>query len=541
MSDDEKKPEETRPEAPSEEPVPEESRSEKPRRGGASVLRGVGLAVSAVVLLGAGAAAVVVAESVPPGDRATVQVPAVNVPAGPVTQVCAGPAELTAGGGMSIDPELDPQDTEPTTLTKTYTLPRGVAGPAEATYAELDAEPAELSEAGEVRTLEVREPASGGFLEAGPVDDLAALAGGATVTRTNAGDLRGLAAAPCQAPTSTAWLVGGGTDLGQSAELVLTNTGDTPASVTATMWTSLGRADAPQLSEIVIAPRSATSVLLEGVSAGDRALALRIDASGGQIVARVQDQQLDGLVSAGVDLVTRAAPPGLDVTVPGVVLEESDIEEKGSALRLVNPGQETATASVRLLGPDGPVDVPGAEEVVLDPGVVLDLTLAGIEPGAYAVEITSDRPVTGSVVLTRVGQAGEIDPDVPPVERAWTAAAEPSRAGLLHTSTFGDLVDSATVVLTNPGEQDVEVELVPVIAGGEIGDPVRVTVPAGSTVTRDAAELTDGGPAVRLTADGGGLVASTVLTAAADDGELISVLPMTPDPHEQRTVRVDLR
>lgn len=508
-----------------------------------SVARGLGLTVSGLALVTAAAGAVVGAAAWPAGERQPVEAGVVDVPAGPVTAVCAGPPALTAGEGMSVDPELDPANVTPTTLTQLLTLPRGDAGAAQATYTPLDGEPQELARAGKVRALEVHDPGGGALLRAEPVGDVAALPAGATLTRTDAGDLRGLAAAPCQGPQSTTWLVGGGTDLGQSAQLVLTNTGDTPATVTATMWTTLGLADAARLAEIVVAPHSETTVLLEGVATGDPALALRVDATGGQVAARVQDHQLDGLVGAGVDVVTPAAPPALTVTVPGVVLTESGTDDPAaSAVRLVNPGEETATASVTLLGPDGEVEVPGAEDVVLDPGAVLDLTLAGVDAGAYAVEITADRPVTGAVVLARVGKAGELDPDVPPVERAWTPAADPAATGVLLTPGLGEVVDAATLTLTNPGADDVETELVPVGDGGTLGDPVGVTVPGRSTVTADAAKLAEGTVAVQVRTEGGtGVLAASVLTAEAGDGELVSVLPLSPDPHAARSVRVEVR
>ncbi|MFC7405071.1 DUF5719 family protein [Georgenia alba] len=530
-------------EAPTDGPTAESPTADRPsgRVGVMAVLRGFGLAVTAVVVLAAAGGIVIAAENDPPPEPEQVSASPVDVPAGPLTQVCAGPAELTTGEGMGVDPALDPADVEPHGLTRILTLPRADGRAPEGTYVPIGGEAEDLAPAGQVGRLGITDPDRGGILTAEPVGDVAALAAGATVTRTNAGDLRGLAAAACQTPASTTWLVGGGTDLGQSSQLVLTNTGQTPATVRATMWTSLGVADAPRLSEIAIAPGEQVEVLLEGVAAGDPSLALRVDAAGGQVAARLQDLQLDGLVSAGLDHVTTAAPPGLRRVVPGVVLGESDIDDAvASQLRLVNPGEEEATARVRLLGADGPVDVPGAEEVVLDPGTTLDLTLAGIPAGAYSVEITSDRPVTGGVVLTRIGQAGEIDPDVPPVERAWTAAAEPAAAGILQTPTSEGVVDGATLVLSNPGEDDVEVSLTPVTEQGETGEPETVTVPAGSTLTRDAAALNDGGPAVVVRSDGGGVVASTLLTADGADGELLSVLPMTPDAHESRSVRVDV-
>ncbi|MPV38063.1 DUF5719 family protein [Georgenia subflava] len=525
---------------------PEEGVAARKQPRGRAAVRRLGATVSALVILAATAGAVLAGEQWSAPVAAATPAGAVDVPAGPVTAVCAGPPTLTTGEGMSVDPEIDPADVVPSTLTRLLTVPRPDAAAAEASYTLLEGATEELTRSGSVRELTLTDPDGAGVLEAQPVDGVSALAGGATLTRTNAGDLRGLSATGCLAPSTTTWLVGGATELGESAQLVLTNAGDTTTTVTATMWTSLGLADAARLSEIVVAPHSQTAILLEGVATGDPALALRVDAAGGEVTATVQDLQLNGLVSAGLDTVSPAAAPALNVTIPGVVLGESTPEDTAtSAVRLVNPGEEIATAEVTLLGADGETEIPGAREVVLDPGAVLDLSLAGLEPGAYAVEVDADQPVTGGVVLARTGLAGELDPDAAPVDRAWTAAAEPAPRGLLQTPGLGDLVDAGALVLTNPAEEDVTVELVPVTAGGTIGDPVPVTIPARSTVSTDAGDLAEDLASVVVRPaedgdDGTGVLGAAVLTATADDGELITVLPLSADPQAARSVLVDI-
>ncbi|MEK8228056.1 DUF5719 family protein [Oerskovia sp. M15] len=66
-----------------------------------------------------------------------------------------------------------------------------------------------------------------------PVDTRIAASVGSTTT---AGDLRGLAAASCTAPDISQWLVGGSTEVGSSAQLVLQNPGRTPATVRLSVW-----------------------------------------------------------------------------------------------------------------------------------------------------------------------------------------------------------------------------------------------------------------------------------------------------------------
>ncbi|WP_447924850.1 DUF5719 family protein [Georgenia muralis] len=499
------------------------------------VLRAVGLTASALALVGAAAGIVVLGDRADGTPTAAVDVPVVAVPPGTVTQVCAGPPELTTGEGMAVDPDVDPSDVVPETVLDVLSLPRGDTAAGEATYAPLDGEEVGLERTGAVRRLEVTDPPGSGVIRARPAGTTTALVAGATLTRTDAGDLRGLVATPCLAPATTSWLVGGATELGQSSALVLTNSGETPATVDATLWTSLGLADAPRLRGVTVAPGERTTILLEGVASADPALALRVEAAGGEVTASVQDLRLDGIIPAGIDTVTPGAAPALRTVVPGVVLDGAAPGAVAtSAVRLVNPGDETATASVLLLGEDGAVQVPGADAVVLDPGAVLDLSLDGIEGGVYAVEIDSDVPVTGAVVLARTGTAGDLDPDTAPVDRAWTAASELLTSAVLPLPGLGSLAGPATVTLTNPGEDDVDVELRPV--GGDDGEVREVTVPARSTTSTEL----DDGVAVVMSADAG-VAAAVVLTAESADGELITVLPASPDPHTARSVRVDVR
>lgn len=510
---------------------------EVPARRRGPALRRAGAALSGVALLAAAAGIVVAGDAWEVPAAGAAEVPRVAVPAGEVAAVCPGPPELTTGAGTGVDPELDPVDVTPTTLSQVLTLPRADAAAAEGTYGPLGGEAEALTHAGDVRRSLVEDPGEPGVLRAGPVEGRSALAAGATVSRTDAGDLRGLVAAPCQPPATSVWLVGGGTEVGQSAQLVLTNPGDTPATVTATMWTTIGVADAPRLAEIVVAPGETSAVLLESVATSDAALALRVEAAGGRVSASVQELRLDGIVPAGVDVVTPAAPPSTTVTVPGVVVTDDDAG--ASAVRLLNPGEEIATVSVELLGAEGPVELPGAQEVVLDPGAVLDLSLSGVEAGTYAVRAASERPVTAGVVLARTGTAGELDPDTPPRDRAWTAAAQPAAGGVVALPGLGTVVDGASVVLTNPGGDDLTAALVPVDADGRLGAATDVDVAAGSTVATDVADL--GEDVVAVLVDGGPLVGAGVLTAKAADGELIAVVPLVSDPQAAGSVAVDVR
>lgn len=487
-------------------------------------LRRLGAIVSGLLLVGA-AGAVVAADALePPPAPAVAEAPIEHLPATTVTLACAGPPELTTGPGMSVDPDLDPVGTETVTHARVASLPRGGADPGATSLGDLAAEEVRELPASAVPGHDLA-PAGPVVLTAEPTGEQAALAGGATLARTDAGDGRGLVATACLPATSAAWLVGGSTAVGASAVLTLTNVGPTAATVDVSAWGSTGPVDAP--GGIVVAPHSRERVLLEGALGVDPRLAVRVSASGGSVAAAVQSHAMDGIVPAGIDTVAPAAAPARQLTVPAVRLTGTDTDGE-SAVRVVNPGAQAATLAVTLLGPDGEVEVPGADAVVVDPGAVFEVSLAGLPAGTYAVALESDQPVTAAVRTERVGAAGEIDPDTAPVDHAWSPATAALTAGLLAVPA--DVADAATLVLTNPAEEEVTARLV-----APDGPAEEVVVPARATVTAPLEGT------VRLAADGDGVVAAAVLSADAPDGELLSVLPATADLHEARSVRVDLR
>src|SRR5690606_33495687 len=202
--------------------------------------------------------------------------------------------------------------------------------------------------------------------------------------------------------------------------------------------------------------------------AADPRVAVHVAATGGEVTALVQDSRLRGLVPAGTDLVAPSVPPAETVVVPGIFLGQSSGEEADApAVRVVNPGEETATVTLELLGTEGPEAVPGAEELVLDPGAVVDVSLTGIPEGPWSAVVSADLPVTAAAVTTTVGRAGEEDPGTAPVDRAWAPAVPALASGVVAVP--GDGVSSASLVLTNPSGDALDVELVPVLRDGTRG------------------------------------------------------------------------
>ncbi|PHP52413.1 DUF5719 family protein [Actinomyces ruminis] len=380
--------------------------------------------------------------------------------------------------------------------------------------------------------------AQGGILTVRSSGGQAAGAIGVVTTVTAGGDLRGLSAAPCATPASVAWIVGGSGAVGSSSELRLTNPGVTTVTATIHLYGSTGELTLPSSGQVAVSAGETVGVLLESAGAQDDRLALSVEADGGSLIPALVTESLDGETPAGVDTLTAGAAPDTDLTVPGVVLVEpaaqGETEVDGAAssdspvVRVVNPAGTPATVSISLIGADGEEELPGATAMTVDPGAVFDVSLAGVDPGAYAVHVTSDTAVAAAVKLVR--SAGEY-PDRSGAlahDTAWVQAAVDAAGSTLALPRDDGL--ETTVVLTNTGQADATVTLAS--ADGEWTDDV--TVPATKTLTP---KVPDDVSALVLTgASGQQVSAAAVVTAEVSGdapGTFISVLPTVPDAAAQ--------
>jgi hypothetical protein len=495
------------------------------------------LGLTGGVAAAAGLAPAVEPEPVP---AATVEVAATST-----TLVCPGPLRLpddaTAGGSEFDRVPVPPVEA----VTGFVTEPA-----ADAALSPLGGTPVVLDGG----TGAVGSPAAPVVLRADPVAGEPARVAGATSSLVTDGDLRGLAAASCARPASDVWLVGGSTEIASTADLVLVNPGATPADVTVTAWGPSGELDLANGASVLVAPGAERTVVLPGVAAEQRRLVVHVSAAGGQVSAYLQDSLLDGFTPRGTDLVTAGSAPAGTQLVPGITVPGTDVAAADAGvLRVLAPGDAPATVSVRLLGPDGDVPLPGAEAVDLPAGEVTDLSLGGLAAGAYTAVVESDVPVVAGAMVAREGEPGELD-EGPRLERAWAAAtgaggglvALPARAAgtlALAAVPTGEASD-APVTAPSPSPEPTQGQVPdPAAEAAPAGPTVTVTVrgygpaglvgeqevevPVGATVLFPAARLGPGLVGVEVVPDGDGaadLVWALVASASAPDGALLSVL-----------------
>lgn len=497
------------------------------RSRGSGVLRRIGLALSGLLVLALTVGVGIAGTLAGPPETTVVEAEPLSVGAGATTWVCAAAPTLptaAAGDDVEYDPDLGTGGGAVATLAD-LTAVGEVEAPAMTVGAIAEAG-TDAGTAGSVATIsqpDITDPYVG-VVE--PFADGVPLVGGVSIARADGGDLRGLSVTTCQQPVSSAVVVGGSTQLGASARLVLSNPGETTASVTLSGWGSTG--PLPDIAPMVVPAGGVRTLLLETISLEPR-LAIRLDVEGGRVVPTIQDSSLDGLIPAGTEIVGPAADPTTDLTVAGVAI--SDDDSASALLRLVNPGSDAATVQVEMLGPEGATVLAGAESSVIEPGTVADISLAGLPTGRYGVRVTSDVPVTGAVQLSRTGTAGEEDPDTLPVDIAWLPASEPISAGVLPVPT--GLVDTVLLTATNPGAADTEVSVRSLDAAGAVSQEATLPIPAGATVDLEVPVGT-----IAVVLEGEGILASAVVSGDAENGALISAYPVVGDPYTEQSVAV---
>jgi len=471
--------------------------------------------LSAGVLVTGGAAAVLAATWSPPPapPPAGEQVREIRVGAAPTTLVCPSEPSLP-DIGVTEDEDFRRAPVDPVSRLVITSFPRAAGAGAGRFWAGPGAAPRDLAGSGAL-SIAADVPATASWARVEPVGPEAALAAGAVVWRTDAGDLRSLVAAPCLTPASESWIVGGSTDAGRSARLELTNPGSTTATVTVEGWGPTGPVALPRLAALALAPETSQTVLLEASTAGVSRLALRVVARGGQVTATLLDTALDGLTPGGVEIIGPTAPPATELVLPGVSLSGSP----GDLVRVVNPGGEPALVTIELLTATGVRAVPGADALTVDAGAVFDVSLAGLPAGDHAVRVRADQPVAAAAQTSRPAATADDG-----TERAWAVATSAARAGAV---VIPEGPASARLLLANPGASDAVVTAAPVDGG-----TVEVVVPAGA-----ASVLEDARTSV-LTASAG-VHAAVILEAL--DGTLVATIPLTPDADERQTVRVLVR
>ncbi|MBG6239571.1 hypothetical protein IWX78_002558 [Mycetocola sp. CAN_C7] len=285
-------------------------------------------------------------------------------------------------------------------------------------------------------------------------------------------DLTGFAATACGEVSADSWLVGGSSDVGRSTLLSLNNPTRADSIVDLSFYSETGEVEAPGARGIIVNAGEQRLFSLASFAPGVRTPVIRVQTTGGQVSAVLQQSIVRGVTPGGVELSSATTPPATDQTISGVVLAASaprgtaeTYDDAVAAIRVFVPGTDPAEVTVEFVSEQG-AEAPPPLTYDFEGGIVSEVTLNSLPTGSYAVSITSDQPVVAAARTTAA--AGEL------TDFAWFGAS-------------GSLADETAIAvapgqgprlhLFNPASADADIVLT-----DRNGGDITLTVPAGSAI-----------------------------------------------------------
>lgn len=224
-------------------------------------------------------------------------------------------------------------------------------------------------------------------------------------------NIKGLVGAPCLRPQSEFWLVGGSTETGREAILILTNPSAVDATVDLEIFTENGATQSSGLTGISV-PAGKTSYLpLSSIVLNAGSIAVHVTSHGGSITAIIQQKAIRGLAANGADFIYPSTEFGTKSFYPGILVrgaldsyklrsigdKYSDVQQM---LRVYVPGDQDAQISLQVLGTTkdtfGTV-ITGTAAA----GKVTDFDITGLKDGDYFGILQSNVKVHSAIRLVR--------------------------------------------------------------------------------------------------------------------------------------------
>ena len=218
--------------------------------------------------------------------------------------------------------------------------------------------------------------------------------------------------------------------------------------------------------------------------------------------------------------------PARSVVIPGIP------EGAGTrTLVVANPGSNRATVSVNVLGVDGAFAPAGAEKLEVPPESTAEISVApGLAGAAAGIQLTSDQPVTGSVISEAIGT------DALPDLAVQSATAPIVRTGVVPLVHLDKT--EAELVLSNGGDDDVALSFdVYGYDGVKIDDDDVLLVPHATATRRldvgEAAYLVVSVPA------GASVVGGVTFLASSGGIAGVATVPVTSPDVASRAPQVE--
>jgi hypothetical protein len=209
-------------------------------------------------------------------------------------------------------------------------------------------------------------------------------------------------AAPCTGPITSQWFVGATADITSKGSLNLINSGLGKAVITVNVFTENG-AVTPR--DVVVGANSFLNLPLVSLAPGSKKIAIHIKPKSGRVNGFVIDERGRGLRSLGGDILNSTADPVKVLQIPAIPQQVNRNQATPHTLRLYAPGAIDARISAEIRSTDGtfsPISING--KVIPNQKVVEIPMKIKMAAGKFALHITSDQPILGSVFTQTVVQ-----------------------------------------------------------------------------------------------------------------------------------------
>jgi hypothetical protein len=202
-------------------------------------------------------------------------------------------------------------------------------------------------------------------------------------------------AVPCSAPQVSQWFVGATADITSKGSLNIVNSGLGRALVEIFVYTENG-ALAPRA--ISLRANSYTQLKLASLAPGSKRLAIALLPKSGRINGFLIDERGRGLQALGGDLVNSVPAATTYLQIPAIPTQSVRNTSTVHTLRLLVPGEVDARISAEIRSTDGTFAPVGINGRVIAHQKVIELPIkVEMESGKFALHITSDQPILGSV------------------------------------------------------------------------------------------------------------------------------------------------
>ena len=207
----------------------------------------------------------------------------------------------------------------------------------------------------------------------------------------------------CSAPSISQWFVGGAADVTSKGKLILINSGLSEAIIDVEVWSESG-VRPPKV--VTLKANSSLVQSLDSLDPGAKRIALHIAPRSGRVNAFLVDERGRGLKSLGGDMVNASPDPTKEIVIPAIPHMKRLGKALSHSLRIIAPGDVDARISVELISTKGSFIPVGFDDRVIKAGVVTELALnPQLVPTIFALRITSDRPVVGSVYSSTIAES----------------------------------------------------------------------------------------------------------------------------------------